>query len=131
MEFSRQEYWSGVPFPSPGDLPNPRTEPGSPTLQADALPWEPPGNSSMLYTADNHSAVRCITIWCMADTSWNMGEPWKQYARWKKSDIKDHILYTADDHSAVRCITIWVYGWHKLKHGWTLKTVCQVKEVRH
>ena len=46
MEFSRQEYWSGLPFPSPGDLPNPGIEPGSPALQADALPLqsEPPGN---------------------------------------------------------------------------------------
>ena len=40
---SRQEYWSGLPFPSPGDLPNPGIEPGSPALQADALPPEPPG----------------------------------------------------------------------------------------
>ena len=38
MEFSRQEYWSGLPFPSPGHLPNPGIEPGSPELQADALP---------------------------------------------------------------------------------------------
>ena len=43
MGFSRQEYRSGLPFPSPGDLPNPGIEPGSPTLQADALPSEPPG----------------------------------------------------------------------------------------
>ena len=43
MEFSRQEYWSGLPFPSPGDLPNPEVEPRSPALQADALPSEPPG----------------------------------------------------------------------------------------
>ena len=43
MEFSRQECWSGLPFPSAGDLPNPGTEPGSPTLQADALPSQPPG----------------------------------------------------------------------------------------
>ena len=43
MEFSRQEYWSGLPFPPPGDLPNPGIEPGSPALQADALPSEPPG----------------------------------------------------------------------------------------
>ena len=35
MEFSRQEYWSGLPFPSPGDLPDPGIEPGSPSLQAD------------------------------------------------------------------------------------------------
>ena len=38
--FSRQEYWSGLPFPSPGDLPDPGTEPGSPALQADSLPTE-------------------------------------------------------------------------------------------
>ena len=38
MGFSRQGYWSGLPFPSPGDLPNPGIEPRSPTLQADALP---------------------------------------------------------------------------------------------
>ena len=43
MEFSRQECWSGLPFPSPGDLPNPGIEPGSPALQADALPSKPPG----------------------------------------------------------------------------------------
>ena len=38
--FSRQEYWSGLPFPSAGDLPNPGIEPGSPALQADSLPTE-------------------------------------------------------------------------------------------
>ena len=43
MGFSRQECWSGLPFPSPGDLPDPGIEPGSPALQADALPSEPPG----------------------------------------------------------------------------------------
>ena len=43
MEFFRQEYWSGLPFPSPGDLPDQGIEPRSPALQADALPSEPPG----------------------------------------------------------------------------------------
>ena len=43
MGFSRQECWSGLPFPSPEDLPNPGIEHGSPTLQADSLPSEPPG----------------------------------------------------------------------------------------
>ena len=43
MGLSRQEYSSGVPFPSPGDLPNPGMEPGSPAFQADALTSEPPG----------------------------------------------------------------------------------------
>ena len=44
MEFSRQEYWSGLPFPSPRDLPHPGIEPRPPALWADALPSEPPGN---------------------------------------------------------------------------------------
>ena len=45
MGFSRQEYWSGLPFPSPGNLPNPGIEPRSLTLYTDALPSEPPGKS--------------------------------------------------------------------------------------
>ena len=43
--FSRQEYWSGLPFPSPGDLPDPGIEPGSPVVQADSLPTELLGKS--------------------------------------------------------------------------------------
>ena len=43
MGFSKQEYWSGLPFPSPGDLPNSGIKPGSPALQADFLLSEPPG----------------------------------------------------------------------------------------
>ena len=45
--FSREEYWSGLPFPSPGDLPNPGIKPGSPALQADTLLSEPPGKPSV------------------------------------------------------------------------------------
>ena len=43
MEFSREEYWSGQPFPSPGDFPTEKLNPGPPELQADCLPSEPPG----------------------------------------------------------------------------------------
>ena len=43
MKFCRQEYWSGLPFPSPGKRPDPGIEPGSPALQADSLPTEPQG----------------------------------------------------------------------------------------
>ena len=43
MEFSRQKYWSGLPFPSPGHLPNPGIKSGSPALQANSLPSESPG----------------------------------------------------------------------------------------
>ena len=46
MGFSRKEYWSGLSFPSPGDLPDPEIEPGSPAFQADALTSEPPGKVS-------------------------------------------------------------------------------------
>ena len=46
LEFPRQEYWSGLPFLSPGDLPNPGIKPGSPALQAGALPSEPHGSPS-------------------------------------------------------------------------------------
>ena len=43
MGLPRQEYWSGLPFPFPGDLPDPGMEPGSPALQVDCLPSEPSG----------------------------------------------------------------------------------------
>ena len=52
MGFYRQEYWSGLPFPSPGELPDPGIEPGSPALQAGALPSEPPGKPKSYCTAD-------------------------------------------------------------------------------
>ena len=56
-EFSRQEYWNGLPFPSPRDLPNPGIKPGSPTLQSDCLPSEPPGKPkgpTYLLSRDQH-----------------------------------------------------------------------------
>ena len=49
MESSRQEYWSGLPFPFPGDLPDSGIEPRSPILQADSLQSEPPRKSSYLF----------------------------------------------------------------------------------
>ena len=54
--FPRQELRSGLPFPSPGDLPNPGIEPGSPALQADILPSEPPGKP-YLYTKCIYSLI--------------------------------------------------------------------------
>ena len=52
MGFSRQEYWSGLPFPSPGDLPDSGIEPRSPALQADTLTSEPPGKPSIVSGTD-------------------------------------------------------------------------------
>ena len=53
MGFSRQEYWRGLPFPSPGGLPDPGIEPRSRALQADALPSEPPGKPLLGKGASN------------------------------------------------------------------------------
>ena len=53
MEFSRQEYWSGFPFPSPGDLPYPGIKPRSAALQADSLPSKPPGKLLFTYEVRN------------------------------------------------------------------------------
>ena len=50
MEFSRQEHWNGLPSPFTGDLLDPRTEPTAPAFQADSLPSEPPGESSVHHT---------------------------------------------------------------------------------
>ena len=52
MEFPRQEYWSGLPFPSSGDLPDTRIKPVSPTLQADSLLSQPPGKSISICISD-------------------------------------------------------------------------------
>ena len=58
MEFSRQECWSGLPFPSPGDLPDPGIELGSPALQADSLLAELPGEAR-----DLHKAIIITIVW--------------------------------------------------------------------
>ena len=62
MEFSRQEYWSGLTFPSPGDLPDPGIKPGSPVLQADALLSEPPGKSNILIMITNILFISNIVL---------------------------------------------------------------------
>ena len=58
MGFSRQEYWSGLPFPSPGDLPDPGIEHGSPALEADALTSEPPGKPYAVYVGEYSASYR-------------------------------------------------------------------------
>ena len=63
MEFSRPEYWSVLPFPSPGDLPNPGIEPRSPTLQADSLPAEPPGKPFVNHTYQSKFKLSQALIW--------------------------------------------------------------------
>ena len=61
MGFPRQEYWSGLPFPSPGDLPNPGIEPGSPALWADSLLCESLGSLSLPITMINSKLKNTMT----------------------------------------------------------------------
>ena len=64
MGFARQEHWSGLPFPSPGDLPDRGMDPGSPALQEDPLPSEPPGNPTYQFSSVQFSSVAqsCPTL---------------------------------------------------------------------
>ena len=62
MEFSRQEYWSGLPFPTPGDLPDLGIEPRSPTMQADTLPSELPGKPILIKVTYNHPVHWTISL---------------------------------------------------------------------
>ena len=60
MKFSRQEYWTGLPYRSPGDLPDPGIKPRSPTLQAHTLPSEPPGKPMKI--ENMHRQITCTEI---------------------------------------------------------------------
>ena len=71
LGFSRQEYWSGLPFPSPADLPNPGIKPGSPVLQADALPSEPPD----LIDTDWPFLTQCWCHYLKSKWSVNLSKP--------------------------------------------------------
>ena len=62
MEFSRQEYWSRLPFPSPGDLPNPGIEPRSSTLQANSLQSEPPGKPPQISISFINSKLKIFSL---------------------------------------------------------------------
>ena len=79
MGCSRQEYWSGLPYPPPGDLPYPRIEPGSPALQADSLPSETSACSYVFMKrvelthlkalSQNNKSEICIYLWFARDKS--------------------------------------------------------------
>ena len=82
MGFSRQECWSGLPFPSPGDLPGPGLEPGSPALWADSLPSEPPGKPSSYVIGVQNEAGQRLTGLCQ-DTSQAIANTLsQQHKRW-------------------------------------------------
>ena len=61
-----EEYWSGLPFPSPEDLSDPGIKPGSPTLQADSLTSEPPGKPISYTVQLQYTAPELPDLWCLA-----------------------------------------------------------------
>ena len=75
MGFSRQEYWSGLPFPSPGDLPDPGIEPWSPAFQADALTSEPPGKHLNAYLGFFFFFNLIFGGSEVKASAWNAGDP--------------------------------------------------------
>ena len=84
MGFLRQEYWSGWPSPSPGDLPNPGIEPWSPILQADSLPSEPPGNWAV--QPKRLKINKGTHFWCTQQHEWIS----KAGAEGKNSNAKEY-----------------------------------------
>ena len=98
MEFSRQEHWSGLPCPSPGDLPDPGIEPQSPALQEDSLPSELPEKPRSRGNRDQIANIHCIIekvrefqkniFFCFIDyikplTVWIIANCGKFFKRWE------------------------------------------------
>ena len=85
-EFSRQEYWSGLPFPSPGDLPNLRIEPGSTALRADASPSEPPGKPMNSMERQKDMTLKDELL-SSVGAQYTIGEEWINNSR-KKEEME-------------------------------------------
>ena len=77
MGFSRQECWSGLPFPSPGDLPNPGIEPTSPALQADTLTSEPPGEPLKIVKLCCTTETYNLPKYCVSTVPQGKKRTWK------------------------------------------------------
>ena len=114
----RQEYWSRLLFPSPGDLPDPRTEPGSPAVQADSLWSEPPGKPRLtLWTLTNRGQCG---LWCYRG-SWQSRDRAsaccisKPEIKWKQKTIAPGIVLFSPS------LLVWV------RQAWSLHgKVCHV-----
>ena len=82
MKFSRQEYWSGLPFPSPGDLPEPEIERGSPTLEADPLPSELPVKLYIYIYIHTHTHTRGLSGGSVVKNPPVMWDTWARSLVW-------------------------------------------------
>ena len=89
MGFSRQEHWSGLPFPSPGDLPKPGIEPGPPILQAVTLPSEPPGKPSLFRSGKKKK--KCYQVYYFRTDRMHPGCPYLSYEKWTSNQTDNRL----------------------------------------
>ena len=112
MGFSRQEYWSGLPFLPPGDLPDPGIALWSSTLQADALPTEPPGKQDIINSKGK----------------WELLAPWKKNHDQPRQHIKKQRRYFGDKGPSSQSYAFFsghVWMWElDYKKSWVLKNWC-------
>ena len=114
--FSRQEYWSGLPCPPLGDLPNPGIEPWSPTLQADSLPAEPPGKPSWHNpTIQFNSQIYTEEIWQIPAGNCNQGAP--------HLGTGQH-----SDHCHLLAFLLWLCGLVLVEKRW-MKSACRKEDL--
>ena len=88
MGFSKQEYWSGFPFLSPGDLPDPGIKPRSPALQADALPSEPPGKPKNVQTIVQLHSFHILARLCSKSFKLCFSSTWTENFQMYKLDLE-------------------------------------------
>ena len=105
VEFSRQEYWSGLPFPSPRDLPNPEIEPRSPALQAAPLPSEPPGKPSYPLGRYKLKPQRATPSYLLR---------WLQL-KWLTSVVEDGVPSSDTAEGDIKWFSLWKTGGQFLK----------------
>ena len=116
---SRQEYWSGLPCPPPGDLPNPGIELRSPTLQADSLPPESPGKPK-------NTGVGSLTLLQGTFPTLELNQ-----GLLRCRQILYKLSYQGSPYNGILCGNKkWSTDIHYI-HGWALKTLCSVKESSH
>ena len=126
MEFSRQQYWSGLPFSSPQDLPDPGIELGSLALQADSLPSEPPGKPEFLYSKVKFLRAIQLQAWrgeiyqsklgLLGRENWNKPSKWIDFWILHVIEPKEEIhlvhnrkceQYQSDQYIGL----VWHFGW--------------------
>ena len=135
MGFSRQEYWSGLPFLSPGDLPNPGIETRSPAFQADALTSEPPGKPTRhsighllvlpcpvikvngnLQTTNPGKTANGMKVWWKTITSWAACWGWRDYGMgsekhgYKYDCYALHVGYRNKTITVINISSLFSYG---------------------